>query len=228
MLMKWITFLCSAWLLFPLLLEAQDRPPQVQVYQLSGLVISKTSNEPVSYARIRINHSRNGVLTNAEGFYSIPVTADDTLYFNHIGYHPSHLIVENYIESYRGNKQYLYAINYMLEDSLTLDTVMIFPYDTPEELRTAVLNLDVLDFNGEQTARENLDPAILHSIMETLPLDGGERLMVARQMYYDYYQNKNLMPTAGLDPITITRFLQYVVNRTKKEKNKDLNYWEND
>jgi hypothetical protein len=220
--MKWFLSLLSILLLHPLSSSAQE----VRVYQISGLVISKTSMEPISYARIRINHSRNGALSNAEGFYSIPVTSDDTLYFSHVGYHPSTLIVEDYLQDYRGNKQYLYAINYMLEDSLTLDTVMIFPYDTPEELRTAVVNLDILDNSGEVAARQNLDPVILHSIMETLPVDGGERIAVARQMYYDYYRNKNLMPNAGLDPITITRFLQYVVNRTKKKKNKNLNYWE--
>lgn len=225
--MKWTTFLCVALLMLPLLTQAQSQPPQVQVYQLSGMVISKTSNEPISYARVRINHSRNGVLSNSEGYYSIPVTADDTLYFSHLGYHPSTLVVQDYIDSYRGNKQYLYVINYMLEDSLTLDTVLIFPYDTPEELRTAVMNLDVLNNSPDQIASQNLDPAVLHRLMETMPVDGGERLMVARQMYYDYYQNKNLIPTAGLDPITITRFLQYVVQKTKKQKNKDLNYWEN-
>ncbi|MCB0837526.1 MAG: hypothetical protein KDD99_12735, partial [Bacteroidetes bacterium] len=78
----------------------------------------------------------------------------------------------------------------------------------------------------EQIARQNLDPETLHTIMETLPVDGGERLMVARQMYYDYYQTKNLIPTIGFDPVAATRLLQYIVDRSKKKKNKDLNYWQ--
>ncbi|MEL7339979.1 MAG: hypothetical protein AAGM67_05785, partial [Bacteroidota bacterium] len=124
-------------------------------------------------------------------------------------------------------KQYLYAINYMLEDSFTLDTVMIFPYDTPEELRTAVLNLDVLDNSSEMAARQNMDPATLDALMKSLPIDGGERIAVGRQMYYDYYRNRNLLPNAGLDPIAIARLLQFIVNSSKKKRNKDLNYWEN-
>ena len=86
--------------------------------------------------------------------------------------------------------------------------------------------MDVISNSPDQIARENLDAETLHTIMETLPIDGGERLMVARQMYYDYYQSKNLIPTIGFDPITATRLLQYVVNRAKKKKNKDLNYWQ--
>ncbi|MEL7529854.1 MAG: carboxypeptidase-like regulatory domain-containing protein [Bacteroidota bacterium] len=227
--MKWSFTLILGLIMLPSWLLAQDqpRPQRVQVYQISGMVISKTSMKPVPYARIRINHSRNGALSNADGFYSLPVTEDDTLNFSHLGFHASSLIVKDYLEDYRGNKQYLYAINYMLEDSFTLDTVMIFPYDTPEELRTAVLNLDIYDNSAEAAARENMDPVTLDALMKSLPIDGGERIAVARQMYYDYYQNRNLLPTAGLDPIAITRLLQYVVNRSQKKKNKDLNYWEN-
>ncbi|MEO0471846.1 MAG: carboxypeptidase-like regulatory domain-containing protein [Bacteroidota bacterium] len=212
-------------LLLPSLAFSQADDPKV--LQLSGMVTSKNSNEPIPYVRIQVNHTRRGAITNSEGFYSVPVGLGDTLYFTHVGYHPSTLIVADYADSYKGNKNYLFAVNYLLEDTATLDTVLIFPYDTPEELRTAVVNLDIFDNSPEAVAQQNLDPSTLHAIMETLPVDGGERLMVARQMYYDYYQNKNLQPTIGLDPITITRFLQYVVNRTKKKKNKDLNYWDN-
>ncbi|MEL7339040.1 MAG: carboxypeptidase-like regulatory domain-containing protein, partial [Bacteroidota bacterium] len=87
--MKWLSTIFLSLIMLPGLLQAQDqpRPQRVQVYQISGMVISKTSMEPVSYARIRINHSRNGALSNADGFYSLPVTIDDTLNFSHLGFH---------------------------------------------------------------------------------------------------------------------------------------------
>lgn len=211
--------------MLPLILSAQtgDDP---RVYQFSGLIISKQTSEAIAYVRVQVNHTRRGAISNSEGFYSIPVGLGDTLYFSHLGYHKTSLVVLDYIEEYQGDKsQYIYAINYMLEDSFSLDTVVIFPYDTPEELRTAVINLNIPS-TAEDIARENLDPQTLHAIMETLPVDGGERLLVARQMYYDSYQRKNLLPTVGFDPITATRLLQYVVEKAKRRKNKDLNYWE--
>ncbi|MEZ4828288.1 MAG: carboxypeptidase-like regulatory domain-containing protein [Bacteroidia bacterium] len=214
-------------LILPVLLSAQSTNPNI--LQISGMIISKTTSEPVPYVKVQINHTRNGAMSNSEGFYSIPVGLGDTLYFTHIGFHDSKLIVRDYMESYKGDKsQYIYVVNYLLEDEYYLEPVNIFPYDTPEELRTAVINMDILDNSLDQIARENLDPRTLHAIMETLPIDGGERLMVARQMYYDYYQQKNLLPTASIDPITATRLLQYIVQQSQKRKNKDLNYWENE
>ncbi|MEM7656950.1 MAG: carboxypeptidase-like regulatory domain-containing protein, partial [Bacteroidota bacterium] len=112
-------------LLLPVSLWAQNP----NVYQFSGLVISSSSNEPIPFARIQVNHTRRGAVSNSEGFYSIPVGLGDTLYFNHLGYHPSQMVVLDYLEQYQGDQsQYIYAINYMLEDSFAIDTVTIFPY----------------------------------------------------------------------------------------------------
>ena len=210
----------------PLLLRAQVDGP-AKAYQLSGLIISQTSSEAIPYVRIQVNHTRRGAISNNEGFYSIPVTEEDTLYFNHIGFDVTSFVVKDYLNAYQGAKsQYIYAVHYMREDTFTLPTVNIFPYGTPEELKTAVVNLDVFTNSPEALAQKNLDPQVLHAIMQTLPKDGEERIMVGRQMYYDYYQNRNLMPTIGLDPLAAMRLLQYVVEKSKTKKNKDLNYWE--
>ncbi|WNJ21089.1 carboxypeptidase-like regulatory domain-containing protein [Pontibacter sp. G13] len=215
--------LCLLWLL-PLVVSAQDED---KVYQFSGLIISKTTSEPIPYVRIQVNHTRRGAVSNSEGFYSIPVGLGDTLYLSHLGFHASKLIVGDYMEEYQGDKsQYIYAIHYMLEDTFQTDSVVIFPYDTPEELRTAVVNLDLDVDPLTAIAEDNMDPSTLHLLMETLPVDGGERLMVARQTYFDNYTRKNLLPTVGFDPVAAVQLLQYVVDKAKRRRTKDLNYWE--
>lgn len=225
---KILIFSLSLLLYLPAWLQAQEPNQDPRVYQFSGLILSRTSEEPIPFAQVQVNHTRQGSLTNPDGFYSVPVALGDTLYFTHLGYYPAKLIVKDYLEDYQGDQtQYIYAITYLLEDTFAIDSVYIFPYDTPEELRTAVINMDIQESFATKAARENLDPRVLHSLMQTLPVDGGERLMVARQMYYDYYQNKNLLPVAGFDPVAATRLLQYVAEKAKRRKNKDLNYWEN-
>ncbi|MFK7969923.1 MAG: carboxypeptidase-like regulatory domain-containing protein [Bacteroidia bacterium] len=196
------------------------------VYQLSGLIISRTSMEPVPYATLQINHSLRGAVSNEQGFFSVPVTEKDTLYFRHLGFSESKLLVKDYLKEYKQEKNiYLYVIQYIKEDTFTLDPVVIFPYKTPEELKTAVLNMDPQG-TPDAIARENLSPEIIDAIIKTLPKDAGERLQVGQQMYYDYYRTRSLIPTAGLDPIAAMRLLQYVAEKAKKRKAKDLNYWE--
>lgn len=223
--MKFKNLLALILGLLPMWLLGQELPKE-RVYQMSGMILTQENDSSIAYAKVQINHSRQGTLTNAEGFYSIPVREQDTLYFTHLGHHPGRLIIRDYLRQYKTTSQYLYSVTYLRRDTLTLPIVKIFPYDTPEELKTAVVNMDILHDSPEAIARQNLDPDVIHAIIQTLPKDGEERLMVARQMYYDYYQNRNLMPGVGLDAVAAMRLLQHIVQKSKKRKNKDLNYWE--
>lgn len=213
-------------LLSPLGLSGQETEDANKIYQLSGMVINARTSEPIPYARIMVNRT-HGVLSNDDGFYSVPVTQKDTLRFNHVGYHPEILVVRDYLEDYQNRgSQYIYIVNYLREDTVTLPTVNIFPYDTPEELRTAMINMDLDENSPEAIASRNLDPRVMHSIIETLPIDSDERLLVGRRMYQDYYRDRNLFRNIGFDAVAATQLLKYVVDRSKKSKNKDLNYWE--
>ena len=222
----WVVLLLGV---LPVFMWGQTDPDKEKapVYQFSGLIVGAATNDSVPYATIQVNRSRQGILSNEAGFFSIPVTEADTLNFNHVGYRPYRLIVKEYLKDYPNkNTQYIYSIIYMLEDTVTLPTVNIFPYDTPEELKTAVVNMEIADDSPQAIASRNMDPKTMYAIINSLPLDRGERAMVGRQRYYDYYRERQIAPTLGLDPIAATRLLQYVVQKAKKKKNKRLNYWE--
>lgn len=217
---KWLSLVVLMLFLVPWNAQGQ------KIYQLSGLVISEKGQEPIPFVTVQINHTRRGAIGNDEGFFSIPVTLYDTVYFTSVGYHRSMLVVQDYLKDYRReNATYIYAIHYMVEDTLTLPEVMIFPYDTPEELRTAIINMESQG-SPEAIARANLSPDVIDAIIQTLPVDGEERLLVGRQMYYEYYQNRQLLQTASLDPLAALRLLQYVAEKAKRKRNKNLNYWE--
>jgi len=211
----------------PLSSIGQDRESVDKAYQFSGLLVSSSTGDSIPYATVRIKSSRQGDISSEYGFFSIPVTLEDTLVFDHVGYYPYELSVSEYLREYpEKNTQYIYSIIYLLEDTVTLPTVNIFPYDTPEELRTAVVNMDMPDDSPEAIASRNMDPQLMSSIINSLPMDSGERQMVNQQMYYDYYRQQNIMPTVALDPIAAARLLQYAADKARKKKNKGLNYWQ--
>ena len=205
---------------------AQD---QQKVWQLSGLVVGKVQQQAIPYVKIQINHTRRGILSNAQGFFSIPVVETDTVFFLRLGYKPSYMVMGEYLKKYEGDKssQYVYSIAYMKEDTILLPTVTIHPYDTPEKLRTAMLSMKNPEFSEDAFARENMDPAELEAYIENLPVDAGERVMVGRQIYYQEHQTRNLMPVMPLfDPVAVYRLLKYINDKSKKERDKNLNYWE--
>jgi CarboxypepD_reg-like domain len=207
-------------------LKAQ--PQAKRIYQLSGLVVNKGSQDPVPFAKVQINHSRRGIVCNQEGFYSIPVIASDTLFFSSIGYKTTQFVVKDYLESYAGdpNSAYIYAINYLREDSILLPSIVIFPYNTSMELRTAIVETKVPEAFESVNARDNLNPQVMDKIMSTLSVDEGERVMTARQLYYNQYLHRNVMPTVPLfDPIAAYQLLRYINDKVKQRKEDNLNYW---
>lgn len=222
----------SAISTFILLLIASSgfaQQADTMVYQLSGLVVNERTNEPVPYAIVRVNRSRRGIVANGEGFYSIPVVESDTVHFNSIGYVRTSLLMKEYLAQYKGNKKspYLYAINYMKEDSVVLPTVYLFPYDTPEKLKAAMLAMNVPTRGAEVFASRNMDPAVLDTYIETLPVDAGERVMVGQQLYYKQYRQQNIAPVMPIfDPVAVYSLLKYINDKAKKEREEDLNYWE--
>jgi len=201
-----------------------------KVYQLSGLVISTGGQNPVPYARIAIKDSRRGGFANLEGFYSIPVFATDTVYFSSVGFKPTAFVIGDYLAEYEGNSEsnFIYAINYVEEDSITLPSVQIFPYNSAMELKTAILETDLPEAVENINARNNLDPGVMDFLINSLTIDEGERVMVARQIYYNEQLTKNVAPTMTLfDPIAIYQLLKYIQTKTKDKRTRDLDYWNN-
>ncbi|MGQ9863587.1 MAG: carboxypeptidase-like regulatory domain-containing protein [Bacteroidia bacterium] len=210
--------------LFELLspLQAQS----TKVYQLSGMVLHSTTSEPIPSVRIRINHSRRGGIANEEGFYSLPVLIDDTLYFSALGYKPTRFILRTYLQSYTGDttEGFIYAIQYMQEDTITLPEVRIIDIKTPEELKTALLNIPLEEYT--RTASENVSPELIAYFLENLPPDPSERIKVAQQRYKDLYYQRNTRPMYPiLDPIAVYRLVEYLSKKAKVKKEKVYDYW---
>ncbi len=213
----------SAWAQF----RNPDDTPKI-VYQLSGILVGKKNAQPAAYAVIRINHSRRGVIADEKGFYSIPVVPGDTLYFSCLGYKKSGFVFSDYLKEYEGDKetQFVYAINYLEEDSVVLPTITIYPYDSPEKIRTAILAMGIPDGSPDDLARDNLDPEVMRYLMEELPRDGGESISIGDKLYSDRVMAANKVATVHFfDPIAMGRFIGYLSERSKQKKEKIYNFW---
>lgn len=206
-------------------------PTGPRVYQLSGLVVGKNSGEPVPFTLVKVMGSRRLTTANDVGFYSLPVYASDTLVFQSIGYSSSRLIVGEYLSKYAGDTEtpYIYEVHYLAEDSVVLPDVVLFPWRTPEELRTAMLNLPLLDNSPDAAARANLAPEALAAYAETLPVDAQERRAAAAQQYYMNYRLNSGLATVGIfDPFAVARMVGYMKRKSKAERDKALNAWPED
>jgi hypothetical protein len=198
-----------------------------KVFQLSGMILSRSSGLPVSYSKIVVNRNKRFAICNDEGFFSLPVVRSDTLEISRIGYKNSTLVIADYLAKYKGDtiNPYLYIIHYLLEDTITLPTITIHPYKTPADIKYAILNLPkTMELNIEQ-AQSTVNPELLAFFMENLPEDENEKLKIVQKRYSDYYLQANIQNTVSLvDPIAIYKLIKYVSEKSKKNKN--FNTWQ--
>ena len=206
--------------------------PSYKIWQLSGILEDKEDGTGVPYAKIRVNHSRRGILADENGFYSIPVTERDTLYFYSMGYKPSRLIVKDYLKVYdkSKNSDYLYAVSFMENVGTVVDEVTIYPYNSAEEIKTALLAMGSDVNSAADLARNNLLPEVMEYYIENLDVDGDERASVGAKLYQDQFQYEAAYGRGQVvpifDPIAAYQLLNYISKQARKKRKEDLNTWE--
>lgn len=213
-------------------LQAQTNKPATttnkgeRIYQLSGLVLSKGTQLPISYARLFVKNKNRFGICNEEGFFSIAVLPGDTLTFSRVGYKRNDLVITEYLKQYQQDtaSTYIYAIQYMVEDTLELPTVTIYPYNSASDLKYAILNMDKAPL-GMTEAQTNISPELMAYFMENLPENETDRINVARRRYLDLYTRGNMRPNVTLvDPVAIYNLIRYVSNKSKAKKEQNYKY----
>ena len=215
--------------------QLQTAAEQVTVYQLSGMVINEKNGNPVPFARVRVGTSRRATTANADGFFSLPVVITDTLNFYSIGYQRTAVVFRDYLTRYLRGRQdsdgtpdyNVYIILALPEDSIKLPEVPIYVYRTPDEIRTAMLNLPSSDNEAMRAARRNVSAEQLAALMTTLPVDEAERASAAQQLYYLNYSRQNMATTAPIfDPVAVYRLIDYLSSKSRQKRDKKTyNYW---
>jgi hypothetical protein len=203
---------------------AQQEP---KVYQLSGLVLNRSTNEPIPYAVIQINHSRRRAICNQNGFFSIPVIATDTLNFFSLAYFSNKIVMQDFLSAYEGDtiSYLLYVTHLMIEDDIDLPEIHIRPYETPEEVRLALINMPLDENSPAAIAARNVSPEVLAYMVENLPLDDAERRGAAGKQYYLRYVYQNRLATVGVDPFAVYQLVNYFSQKSKQKKKKTYDYW---
>jgi hypothetical protein len=110
-----------------------------QFVQVSGFVYEKGSEEPVIFANIINLRNRTGVVSNATGFYTILLSAKDTVEVSAIGYKRRKYGLPDNVQP--GS----YSVNIYLEkDAILVDTVNVRPYDM-DRLREEFTNMPLVE-----------------------------------------------------------------------------------
>jgi hypothetical protein len=117
-------------------LKSQDKP---ELYQLSGIVMNGQDGKAIPFANVAVKGTYRGISTDETGFYSLVVRPGDSVSVSVVGFKSKSYLVPDTLV---GIRQSLHFMIY--PDTVELDPVEVYPWPNQDELRNAMLALDVV------------------------------------------------------------------------------------
>lgn len=160
-----------------------------RIIQVTGIITDEEMN-PVPGVSIISQKLRRGSISELAGIYNIISVPGDTLWFGALGYKRTSVIVPSEYDS----KQYIKDVK-LLNDTIPIKEVFIFPWKNYEEFKRAVLAEKRID-QATINMYNNL-AAIQNSILNTPNYSVSPQAGFALAMQ----QNANALYSRGQSPV---------------------------
>ncbi|MEO1051912.1 MAG: carboxypeptidase-like regulatory domain-containing protein [Bacteroidota bacterium] len=111
---------------------------KAQEIEIVGEIVSEEDNSAVPFVHVLNTNSRQGTVSNAEGRFWIKMSKTDTVLFSTIGFKKYAFTLKDEVTTDK------LTVKIMLSQStMELKPVEVFAYKSEEDLKRAILNLDV-------------------------------------------------------------------------------------
>lgn len=167
--------------------------------QVSGVVLSEDSLEPVAFASIYRTRDMRGVWTDFNGFFTLPALDGDTLRMVCVGHRNTDVVVRA-----NENEHSVHVIQVMKIDTLNLPTVYILPRPAKEKFREEFLAMEVQTMNTP----EALTSKNIYDGLHQMTPDGSENYKRAITDFQNRESNRNYQPNNLLNPFAWAKFIQ--------------------
>jgi hypothetical protein len=172
---KYFTIL-TIHILFAFVICGQDK----DLVQLTGRITNEVS-EPLPFAHVLIMNNFRGTITDREGKFSLVVEVYDTILFSTVGYKRKILTIPDTLP-----KPFLTTDIVLVEDTILIAEVKIYPWKSYEEFKRALLNLKLPDDDNER-ARRNIALIKTQIILDNEPNARENFQYVMEQQYRETF-----------------------------------------
>ncbi len=193
--LPFIIFLCIFTFLAPGELSAQDP------LQVSG-IIRDEDKKPLPYAHIISINRNEGTISDEKGMFSFIAYPNDTIRFTTMGYKPHKIVIPEDTDEVH------YPVDISLQrDTVALEEVKIFPWQTYEEFKEVFLELD-LPTDDYDRAMANIALIKLWIELDDSPDPAASYANVMRRHHQSHRYAGQLPSMNLLNPIAWGRFIQ--------------------
>ncbi|MFN8281773.1 MAG: carboxypeptidase-like regulatory domain-containing protein [Chitinophagales bacterium] len=186
------------------------------VVQFSGFVRDAESNSPVPFCAVYVDGQNRGAITSLEGFFTFPAAKSDTILIKALGYKTFTVVIPTDLELASFTKEVT-----LERDVIQLPPVDIRPLPTENQLRQAMINLDVPN-NMQDLAQKTIEQSILtDEISKNTNFSGKENFNQYVQNQVGYYYNRYGGQHSGIsltNPFAWANFIKDIKAKKKKKK----------
>ncbi len=169
--------------------------------QFSG-VIRNLKYEPVENVHIINLKKGTGTTSNLKGMFSFIVKPSDSILFRAVGYKNSLVVIPDSV----GDTHYPRDV-YLLNDTIRLAEVKIFPWKSYEEFKVAFINLEIPE-NDMQRAAKNIELIKAQLNMDFEPNADLAFKNSMRQQYEKLYYAGQYPSISVLNPFNWIKFFE--------------------
>jgi hypothetical protein len=185
-----------------------------RVIQLSGLVVSGDSSYGVPGVSVYVPKAGRGAITSNVGYFSFPVISGDSVVVKSLGYKEKNFIVPAIADDK------LSIIVELMEDTLIMPVVEIFPYPTEKLFKEAILSLKLPEQDLDNM-HKNLNEQVMKRMLYTMDHDGtmNHKYYMQQQVYRQ--ETKMMNPAYNhnfFNPFAWGKFIQSIKNGDLKIK----------
>lgn len=161
--------------------------------KLSGIVLEADSIKAVPYTNVQVIHTKRGVISNANGLFSIEVNLNDTLVFSSVGYKSTFFIAFDTLN----------GTSYSIIQKMPRDTILLNPVEVTSWPSLSMFNeAFTKEFGFDQeysTANQNSNPS--QTVMEfSTDINSRNYMEIRGNKYTSVYENSSIPLNNVLNP----------------------------
>jgi len=186
-------------------LNAQTKKPKKSLLQLSGKVVvfDIDSMRGLPFASVIIRSKKTGAVTDYNGFFTFVASPGDVVEFISLGYKDAQYLVPDTLKA-----THYSIVQVMKRDTITLNTVTVYPWPNKEEFKAAFLKLNVPN-DDLNRAQKNLAADEMRELVKGLSMDGQDNYLYSMQQQYQKMQYIGQYPPNNLlNPFAWAKFIK--------------------
>ncbi len=194
-----ICFLISILICLKTAIIAQSKGRYIQ---LSGVILND-SLQPLPYVSVSVKNTKQGTISDFNGFFTFVVKPGQELYFFSINHQRMKYTVPDTL-----TLKHYSIIQVLPKDTVMMQEVVVYPWPTKEQFKQAILNLKLTESDYER-AYKNMQREDIRIAAKSINMDAGENFtFLMNQQYSKLYSAGQYPGVSLLNPIAWAKFIE--------------------